>query len=491
MDAELFRLLHNPKTTSILVMSAVVGELHIQAGTGLPAVELKPNTVYNLLDFNTRISWLTNQSFLRATSSRFMNVVGGVENFGLGTTAVETFPPAEEGFEYPPVQLEATNGTPSTGGPPYSGRFKYIAQNLPTGMLLSEDGLLTGTPTEAGTFVVRITVTNSAYATAVITYTITATAVPNVTVVTPTPSPMVVGQPYSLQIAASGGNNTYTFSVQAGTLPPGLSLNPTTGLISGTPTEEGSYPGIVIRATSFSKFDDTEPFTLGESVENVFTGIAELYTEQDMLDFQAENYTEVIGDMYIILPAASMELVKFDSMLTVTGLLSLGVDEPGGPVEVDLSEAFPNLTSTFRIDLTSTLSGTTIALTDSFNSLTTITESLTLQHISQVTSSFAALSGVGSLSILATTLTNLDFLSALTNITPLEGEDFAVEISANELMTDVSELLDTTIVGGALTQAAFINNSTLPGVAQCDAVINHWISEGFAGSISQQGNGPG
>jgi large repetitive protein len=41
-------------------------------------------------------------------------------------------------------------------------------------------------------------------------------------------------------VSASGGSGTYTFAVTAGTLPAGLCLNATTGVLSGTPTATGS-----------------------------------------------------------------------------------------------------------------------------------------------------------------------------------------------------------------------------------------------------------
>ena len=50
----------------------------------------------------------------------------------------------------------------------------------------------------------------------------------------------VVGTPYSSTVTASG-NPTATYSVTAGVLPTGLSLNPTTGAITGTPTTPGTY----------------------------------------------------------------------------------------------------------------------------------------------------------------------------------------------------------------------------------------------------------
>ncbi|WP_350339209.1 Ig domain-containing protein [Geomonas sp. Red32] len=50
----------------------------------------------------------------------------------------------------------------------------------------------------------------------------------------------VVGEGYSQAVAAGGGQTPYSWSVSAGTLPAGLTLNPTTGVISGTPAAAGT-----------------------------------------------------------------------------------------------------------------------------------------------------------------------------------------------------------------------------------------------------------
>ena len=51
-----------------------------------------------------------------------------------------------------------------------------------------------------------------------------------------------VGVAYNATLTASGGTAPYSFSVSGGTLPTGLTLNPTTGVISGTPTASGPFP---------------------------------------------------------------------------------------------------------------------------------------------------------------------------------------------------------------------------------------------------------
>jgi len=50
--------------------------------------------------------------------------------------------------------------------------------------------------------------------------------------------PAQTGTPYSLQLTATGGSGV-TWSISSGALPAGLTLNPSTGLVSGTPTAAG------------------------------------------------------------------------------------------------------------------------------------------------------------------------------------------------------------------------------------------------------------
>ena len=123
------------------------------------------------------------------------------------------------------------------GTPPYT--WAIISGSLPGGLTLTPaTGVISGTPTGTGTFNFTVKVTDSVSATATenlsivvgATLTITTTSLPGGS----------VGTAYSATLQASGGAQPYTWSVSSGTLPPGLTLNSSSGVISGTPTATGT-----------------------------------------------------------------------------------------------------------------------------------------------------------------------------------------------------------------------------------------------------------
>ncbi len=59
--------------------------------------------------------------------------------------------------------------------------------------------------------------------------------------VTGTPPAGTVAVAYTTTFAASGGATPYVWSVSGGTVPPGLTLNTSTGVLAGTPSTAGSY----------------------------------------------------------------------------------------------------------------------------------------------------------------------------------------------------------------------------------------------------------
>jgi hypothetical protein len=104
-----------------------------------------------------------------------------------------------------------------------------------------------------------ITASNAAHgdpnAAAAQAYTIVVSAAATAPIITTArlPQDAPVGTPYTQTITATG-TAPITFSVTGGALPPGLTLDPDTGQISGTPTTTGTYT-FTITATNSAGTD--------------------------------------------------------------------------------------------------------------------------------------------------------------------------------------------------------------------------------------------
>jgi len=121
------------------------------------------------------------------------------------------------------------------------------ASTLPTGLTLDTDGTLHGTPTGSGPFPIAVTVTDSNGCTGTnSSYTLTLTC-PTITVTNPGVSSGTAGVAFSQTFTQSGGQGTITWS-ESGALPSGISLNTSTGVLSGTTNAAGSFP-ITVTAT--------------------------------------------------------------------------------------------------------------------------------------------------------------------------------------------------------------------------------------------------
>ena len=68
-----------------------------------------------------------------------------------------------------------------------------------------------------------------------------------------------VGVPYASCFAASGGTPPYSFAITSGALPPGLSLGPLTGCITGTPSTAGAFSFIATVTDSLGATASVSP----------------------------------------------------------------------------------------------------------------------------------------------------------------------------------------------------------------------------------------
>lgn len=148
---------------------------------------------------------------------------------------------------YPSVQA-AVQGQlfvrqlPATGGkPPYTWRL--VSGTLPPGLSLSDNGRISGTPTSTGTFTYTLKLTDSEGASINKDYTQNVGASGTISFVLEMPQIPEFGQNQHVGFTpfVQGGTLPWTFTITG--LPNGVTYDPTTGLIYGTPTS--AYAGTI------------------------------------------------------------------------------------------------------------------------------------------------------------------------------------------------------------------------------------------------------
>ena len=211
------------------------------------------------------------------------------------------------------VGVPFSDGIAATGAP--APTYSVTAGTLPDGLSLDpQTGAITGTPTTAGPYDFTVTATNSVGSSSVrLTGTVEAAPeLPDTSVpvfVDDVIDALVVGVPFSDGIAATG-EPAPTYSVTAGSLPDGLSLDPNTGAITGTPTTAGPYDFTVtadngigslsVRLTGTVEPDPTVPVAIPPAMVLDLALVVGTSPDDVRNSVQVTGFGMLVGSEYVV-----------------------------------------------------------------------------------------------------------------------------------------------------------------------------------------------
>jgi Putative Ig domain len=121
-----------------------------------------------------------------------------------------------------------------------------------------------GTPTTQGTTTHTFSVHDNSVPAQAVQQTLNLTVAPPAGTLTMTTTSLpngTVGVPYSRPVQATGGSGAFTWTITIGQLPQNLSLDPNTGVISGTPTTPGTS-SFTARVADTAGQSDTQPLSI-------------------------------------------------------------------------------------------------------------------------------------------------------------------------------------------------------------------------------------
>jgi hypothetical protein len=193
------------------------------------------------------------------------------------------------------VNTATTSFVPVTGSGGTAPLSYGIAPTLPAGLSFNTStGAITGTPTAtsaAATYTVTVTDANSATASNTFSLTVNGAVTATQAVASKT---LTQNQPSTnfTPVTGGGGSPVYTYGVSP-SLPSGLSFNPSTGAITGTPTATSGSATYTVTVTDLNSATASNTFSL--AVSSAVTATQSVASKTLTQNAAATSFTPVTG----------------------------------------------------------------------------------------------------------------------------------------------------------------------------------------------------
>ncbi|MBJ7438570.1 MAG: putative Ig domain-containing protein [Sphingopyxis sp.] len=243
--------------------------LNITGGAAASVALATPPTNGTAVASGTGVTYTPNAGFAGSDSFTYTATNAG----GTSAPATVTITVAS-----PAITIAAGGPLATTAGTAYSQTFTfsggaqpfagYQVTNLPAGLAISGSSAnsvtVSGIPTSAGSFALAVSGTDASTGRGPFSTSQTFTLIVNAPVLALTPATgsftANYAAAYSQAITATGGVGPYSYSL-TGNLPAGVTLNPSTGLLSGSPTASGNF-SFAVTATDTGSTGAGAPFTV-------------------------------------------------------------------------------------------------------------------------------------------------------------------------------------------------------------------------------------
>jgi hypothetical protein len=256
------------------------------------------------------------------------------------TILPSTLPEAEVDVSYTATLVAAPLTCPCT--------WAITSGSLPDGLNLNTStGVISGEPTTAGSYAFFITVTDTTGTSPQQGFVINVTQTPLSFLTTSLPD-ATEGSSYSEHVNVTGGTSPYTWTIVSGSLPNGLTLRASTGIINGTPDDDtaGSYSfTIKVTDSSTSSLSAQQSFSLlveegtFESVISVASSLASGETNV----FAEGEWIAALGggaSVHVSLDLDSSQTITVDD--TVSHATNASIRYVAEDDSIEVSESYPD-----------------------------------------------------------------------------------------------------------------------------------------------------